>query len=381
MKHANKNLRWNVLAAIEYVCKNTKEKQLKFPESKQFKERIARLQNYFGGISEMQVVFLCALADIHLSDVYINKGHRVEQCPLFVYLGISGLQLSQHIKEIRELKKRGILKDEMEDATTFQIKDAIYESLLQNESLHLETEKTDALPFVAEIVHYINSPMNYFSKMKKCRESESIFSDLPFVRKIKMIVKVDVYRFCFYYVCNEYSKGLTANLLQTFQEISDRFIVEAKRMLQGNHILQRLDLVEFVVKGNANDSTLTLTEKGKEIFLGEDASLFEKKIDEKSVIMPEKIMAKKLFYSEENQRQIESLQKSLGEKNLCRIQKSLEEKGLSKGMCVLLYGAPGTGKTETVYQLAKATNRQIFHVDISKTKSCWFGECLNTPLR
>ena len=44
------------------------------------------------------------------------------------------------------------------------------------------------------------------------------------------------------------------------------------------------------------------------------------------------------------------------------------------GICILLYGAPGTGKTESVYQIAKATNRQIIHVDISTTKSCWFGE-------
>ena len=40
----------------------------------------------------------------------------------------------------------------------------------------------------------------------------------------------------------------------------------------------------------------------------------------------------------------------------------------------MLYGAPGTGKTETVYQIAKETGRQILHVDISSAKSCWFGE-------
>ena len=56
------------------------------------------------------------------------------------------------------------------------------------------------------------------------------------------------------------------------------------------------------------------------------------------------------------------------------MQKRLESKGLPKGVAVLLYGAPGTGKTETVYQLAKKTNRKILHVDIAESKSMWFGE-------
>ena len=56
------------------------------------------------------------------------------------------------------------------------------------------------------------------------------------------------------------------------------------------------------------------------------------------------------------------------------LRKQLEEKGMQKGIAALLYGPPGTGKTESVMQVAKATGRAIYHVDISSTKSCWFGE-------
>ena len=65
---------------------------------------------------------------------------------------------------------------------------------------------------------------------------------------------------------------------------------------------------------------------------------------------------------------------SVKKDNLITIQNGLKSKGMPTGICILLHGAPGTGKTESVYQIAKATNRQIVHVDISKTKSCWFGE-------
>ena len=40
----------------------------------------------------------------------------------------------------------------------------------------------------------------------------------------------------------------------------------------------------------------------------------------------------------------------------------------------MLYGEPGTGKTATVYELARKHKRAVFKVEISETKSMWFGE-------
>ena len=44
------------------------------------------------------------------------------------------------------------------------------------------------------------------------------------------------------------------------------------------------------------------------------------------------------------------------------------------GFCCIFSGQPGTGKTETVYQLARETGRDIMRVDVDKVKSCWVGE-------
>jgi SpoVK/Ycf46/Vps4 family AAA+-type ATPase len=52
----------------------------------------------------------------------------------------------------------------------------------------------------------------------------------------------------------------------------------------------------------------------------------------------------------------------------------LKRKNLPLNLNILLFGAPGTGKTETVLQLAKASGREIMKVEISQTKSMWFGE-------
>lgn len=40
----------------------------------------------------------------------------------------------------------------------------------------------------------------------------------------------------------------------------------------------------------------------------------------------------------------------------------------------MLHGAPGTGKTETVLQLARQSGRELFRVEISESKSKWYGE-------
>jgi SpoVK/Ycf46/Vps4 family AAA+-type ATPase len=52
----------------------------------------------------------------------------------------------------------------------------------------------------------------------------------------------------------------------------------------------------------------------------------------------------------------------------------MKESGFRCGFTCLFYGAPGTGKTETVLQLARQTGRDIVQVNLSQLKSCWVGE-------
>jgi SpoVK/Ycf46/Vps4 family AAA+-type ATPase len=49
-------------------------------------------------------------------------------------------------------------------------------------------------------------------------------------------------------------------------------------------------------------------------------------------------------------------------------------KGMKAGVSILLYGKPGTGKTETVLQLSRATGRSLLTADASKIRDKWVGE-------
>jgi SpoVK/Ycf46/Vps4 family AAA+-type ATPase len=102
--------------------------------------------------------------------------------------------------------------------------------------------------------------------------------------------------------------------------------------------------------------------------------LFANKKKKENVISPENIYAKELFFNEFEANQLDMLKRLLQEDKFQETQNRLKEKGLPKGVTVLLHGSPGTGKTETVYQVAKASNRAIVKFDISKSKSMWFGE-------
>ncbi len=83
---------------------------------------------------------------------------------------------------------------------------------------------------------------------------------------------------------------------------------------------------------------------------------------------------KQLFYNAEEKRQIDRLGNLLEEESLKNVFASMKGKGLRTGIICLFYGDPGTGKTETVYQLARRTGRSILEADVAKLRNCYVGE-------
>lgn len=84
--------------------------------------------------------------------------------------------------------------------------------------------------------------------------------------------------------------------------------------------------------------------------------------------------AKPLFFTTDVQAQYDELASLLQNDNLKQINRRLKEVGLKSGFTCLFYGAPGTGKTEAVYQLANATGRKVFQADMSQIHGKWVGE-------
>jgi len=88
------------------------------------------------------------------------------------------------------------------------------------------------------------------------------------------------------------------------------------------------------------------------------------------------IQEKPLFFNPDEQKQVRHLTNLLSPKKFSSIQHRLQAQKMRKGFACLFYGGPGTGKTETVLQIARQTGRDIMQVDIASLRSRLVGESL-----
>lgn len=93
-----------------------------------------------------------------------------------------------------------------------------------------------------------------------------------------------------------------------------------------------------------------------------------------SLIDPESIEFKPLFYNREEERELNKLKQALQPNRFDSLLVRLKENKMPLGLNCIFYGKPGTGKTESIYQLAKATGRFILMVNISEIKDKYIGE-------
>ena len=141
----------------------------------------------------------------------------------------------------------------------------------------------------------------------------------------------------------------------------------------GNHLLIEHKYIEFVNNnGFVNNESWKLSDTAKNELLPE--LNIQKRNYQKDMVLHNSIQNKKMFYNEKENESVQKLISLLKEENYQKVQERLSGNGMRKGFACLFSGTPGTGKTETAYQIARETGRNIMMIDISNTKSCWFGE-------
>ncbi len=149
---------------------------------------------------------------------------------------------------------------------------------------------------------------------------------------------------------------------------------EKSAFKDGTHNLMTLGLVEHTCdNGQANTSRIHLTDKAKSLLLA-DFHLRQTEMKVGGLIRPETLTQKTLFYTANNASQVNELHSFLTPERYAEIRARMKENGFRSGFACLFYGAPGTGKTETVYQLARQTGRSIMTVNVPDIKSKWVGE-------
>ncbi|WP_296109960.1 ATP-binding protein, partial [uncultured Alistipes sp.] len=201
---------------------------------------------------------------------------------------------------------------------------------------------------------------------------------LAFCRTIQSYDLYDNERLLLYVFCNHFI-NLDDDMIgehdwQDYFSRGDRGFI-SWYLKNRNLRLLRKNILENCNSGGMNDSEYYhLTNKAKEELFA-DLHWVNQQTKQKNLLLDcTTFAAKELFYNPPVQRQIDRLGELLAPEHFAEIQQRLEAGGMRKGFTCLFYGAPGTGKTETVYQLARRTGRDLMVVDVSQIKSCWVGE-------
>ena len=88
----------------------------------------------------------------------------------------------------------------------------------------------------------------------------------------------------------------------------------------------------------------------------------------------ETVVEKQLFYNPSVREQVERLKSLLSVEKFEEVQHRMRAVGMRPGFACLFYGGPGTGKTETVLQLARATGREVVQVNVANLRNLYVGE-------
>lgn len=217
------------------------------------------------------------------------------------------------------------------------------------------------------------------SLMSEINELFKANPQLAFVKRTGALGLPDEDRLLLVFFCHLFVRDNDDNIgFHDFDDLFDRKIIFRKKKAElerRESILLSKDLIENSGSDGLGDrSSFKLTDASKNSLLSElNISVTTDKA-EKNLLQYTSLTPKQMFYNSSERKQVEQLTDLLMKDNFAMIQARLKENGMRTGFACLFHGGPGTGKTETVYQIARITGRNIMQVNVSKVKSMWVGE-------
>lgn len=374
-----------ILESIGKVYEQSKNCKLENLFFNSIKSELHTLSQYFN-TSENQTFFIAMVFALNY------KGDAVDLNDLIDYFDCNPMKILEYSEDFDYLHSIGIFKKKKSSYhlklaganNQFVINEKISVAILQNQPLpKIINKNIDSIIDLLEQIYKLCSlrdndefsTYELFQEVKKLIEDNTHF---PLIEKIKLFnFSIEDTLLFLYQIWQTVTGNEYTNIGRAFDGIYDRHskrVNEMQRLLVGNHILIENNLIEIVEAHFFNDIAIKLTDTSLQLLNDCDIKLFLNKSKKDNIIYPADICYRELVFDKEEMSQLETLKTLLQEDKLIETQTRLINKGLSKGIAVLLHGVPGTGKTEIVKQLAKATDREIMKVEISQLKSMWFGE-------
>lgn len=158
-----------------------------------------------------------------------------------------------------------------------------------------------------------------------------------------------------------------------FDDTNDCIVFLQSIATQKNELF-KLGLIESADAVIYKNTEVKLSDNSAEMLRGFNVNVPISGNKKFNIIKSQDIYSKELYFNSEVQEQLNMVNSLLEENKFTEIQFRLNQKGQTTGIPILFHGYSGTGKTESVYQIAKHSGRDIMKVDISQTRSKWIGE-------
>lgn len=222
---------------------------------------------------------------------------------------------------------------------------------------------TDELKFFREKLKFIISSNKQLPEIKKLLKTKLGFPE----QIILMLV-----------VFNNGLKKWHVNLLSVFESVTDN-VDEAFRLFTSfnskDNALIKENYIQLSDTENSGPFDYMIGNAGAK-FISHSFTVASKELplpksELLTVHFPDKTINTPLYFDEDGAKEYNRVSKLFNEENFIKF---AGENCITKGLNILFYGIPGTGKTESVMQLAKSSGRIVLQANLSTIRDKWIGE-------
>jgi len=379
------NSKLRILKSIGNVYDEAKGSKLETTLFDKIEPDLKELSNYFR-VSDIQSFFVAIVFTMNY------KGDSVDIKDMVEHFDCNPVKVLEYSNDIESLFAKSLLTKFKSDHHVkialvndqFIINKKVTDAILKDMPMpELEKEKTTNLIDVLEEIYKLGVQVEKEEMLtyELFEQTEKIISanlNFPLLKRVYNMKMEICNTYIFLYLIWKATNGkenvdLGFAVKGVFDTHADRFNYVQKMLSRENQLIE-MNLIEIEEARFFDDTSIKLSDESLEILKEEGIKLFASKKKKNNIIEPLQINTKELFFNDEERKQLGMLKQMLNDTRLKEIQLRMQSKNLPKGITALLHGLPGTGKTESVYQIAKETNREIVRVDISQSKSMWFGE-------
>ena len=366
----------NLLEAFERIIEDAKDSGL----NEEFFINVGLDIRYITkllNITPLQAVFLSFF-------IYKCEDTRIRPSEIAEFLGLNTIRMLKYMDEIDGLVKlRYIKTSKRHDDIIYKVPPQVIKCMRLNKPFIYEVEPVKNTQdffdrFKTLVKEKDNDEIDYDKLEEETKELLEEIKGSMFARALNRINLDDSDKILFIFMAHLYVNDDDNDI--RFRDIEylyddNEMPSYVRRGLRSHEsALFKLNLIENVNEdGMAKADSFKLTDKAKQEILSE-VNFDSIGKSREGLIKFDSLAEKKLIYNATEKKQLKELSFILTEKRFAEVQDRLKESGLRQGFCCIFYGSPGTGKTESVYQLARQTGRDILQVDVDKIKSCWVGE-------